>query len=99
MKLLMKILLFIVMMTNVMAQQVADTLFQPIVERPLYPHDKGPVVFIDEAHNNFHTMGARYQAFARVLQYDGYVVRPSRYQFNAESLRNAQYFSHIECIT
>ena len=89
MKLPVNILLFIVMMTRVMAQQVADTLFQPIIENPLYPPGKGPVVLIDEAHNNFHTMGGRYQAFAKVLQGDGYVVRSSRIQFNAESLKDA----------
>ncbi len=56
------------------AQQVADTTFNPIFDHPEYPQGKGPVVLIDEGHNNFHTVEGRYLPFARLLRQDGYIV-------------------------
>jgi hypothetical protein len=49
------------------AQQVPDTLFAPKITAPAYPKGKGPIVLIDEAHNNFHTSTGRYLTFARWL--------------------------------
>lgn len=60
------------------AQQLADTTFNPPIARPAYAEGRGPVVLIDEAHNNFHTADGRYLAFARLLRRDGYVVRPNK---------------------
>ncbi|HEU5183770.1 MAG TPA: DUF4350 domain-containing protein [Gemmatimonadaceae bacterium] len=60
------------------AQQLADTAFNPPIARPAYAEGRGPVVLIDEAHNNFHTADGRYLAFARLLRRDGYVVRPNK---------------------
>lgn len=57
------------------SQQVADTAYAPIIERPSYDTGKGSVVFIDEGHNNFHTKDGRYTAFARLLERDGYHVK------------------------
>ena len=74
---------------NAVAQQQADTLFQPVVAKPAYAPSAGPVVFIDEAHHNFHTVEGRYQAFASVLRADGYVVRPSAHRFDADALDEA----------
>ncbi len=74
---------------NAAAQQQADTLFQPVVANPAYAPGAGPVVLIDEAHHNFHTVEGRYQAFASVLRADGYVVRPSAHRFDAEALDEA----------
>ena len=71
------------------AQQVGDPSFEPTIARPAYPAGKGPVVLLDEAHHNFHTASGRYQAFARVLERDGYVVRPSRARFSKEALAGA----------
>jgi len=46
------------------AQQVADTTFAPPIAKPAYAHHTGPLVFIDEAHQNFHTVSGRYRPFA-----------------------------------
>jgi hypothetical protein len=70
-------------------QQRADTTFQPVVENPAYPAGAGPIVLIDAAHHNFHTLDGRYQAFARVLQRDGYVVRSSEVPFDSAALVGA----------
>lgn len=69
------------------AQQVADFRFDPIISKPFYSEQKGPVVVVDEAHHNFHTIEARYNAFAKVLTKDGYRVRPGKQPFSAASLK------------
>ncbi len=72
------------------AQQVADTAFRPVVGEPAYPAGKGPLVLIDEAHQNFHTSTGRYLPFARVLRHDGYQVGSNIAGFTAASLAGAQ---------
>ena len=68
------------------AQQVSDTLWQPRVAHPAFVTDKGPVVYIDEAHNNFHTMTGRFAPFARLLLADGFRVRRFLGAFEKASL-------------
>ena len=67
-------------------QQVPDTTYHPPIQNPAYAQDSGPVVAIDEAHFNFHTMEGRYQPFAELLRRDGYIVRPLRSEFSRKSL-------------
>jgi len=75
--------------TPLSGQQVADTTFQPVVENPAYSPGSGPVVLLDAAHHNFHTLDGRFLAFGRVLTADGYVVRSSSVPFSALSLQGA----------
>ncbi|HEV2706841.1 MAG TPA: DUF4350 domain-containing protein [Pyrinomonadaceae bacterium] len=72
------------------AQQVADPDFKPPIPKPAYREGRGPVVLIDEAHNNFHTASGRYQAFAELLRRDGYTVKPSPAKFTKEYLKTAR---------
>jgi len=51
-----------------------------------YQKGEGTIVFIDEGHNNFHTVGGSYRPFADVLKQDGYVVMPYPDQFSQEGL-------------
>ena len=67
------------------AQQVVDPDFRPRVERPAYAAD-GPVVVIDGAHHNFHTVDGQYAPFAALLRADGYQVRAGTAPFTAEGL-------------
>jgi hypothetical protein len=81
------LLLYILLLSCTLnAQQVADTLYNPIVKNPAYAEGQGPVIFIDEAHHNFHTASGRYKPFAALLQKDGYVVKPLSDSFNSEGL-------------
>ncbi|MGB5816700.1 MAG: DUF4350 domain-containing protein [Thermoanaerobaculia bacterium] len=57
------------------AIQQADLSFEPAIPLPAYPESQGPVVQIDEAHFNFHTVDGRYAPFAKLLRRDGYVVQ------------------------
>jgi hypothetical protein len=58
------------------AQQSGDPAFQPIVPSPAYDSSSSPLVAVDAAHNNFHTIDARYEPFAKLLRFDGYRVTP-----------------------
>lgn len=71
------------------AQQVSDTLFMPPLSSPAYLQGKGPIVLIDEAHNNFHTSTGRYLTFARLLERDGYRIKPLTSRATKESLAQA----------
>ena len=72
--------------TPAAAQQEVDTHYRPKVSRPAYAA-AGPVVAVDEAHRNFHTLGGRYAPFGKLLEADGYKVRPANAPFSAESLK------------
>jgi hypothetical protein len=80
----------IILSTSSEAQQVADTLFRPTVAAPAYKEGTGPTVLIDEGHYNFHTMNGRYLPFARLLQRDGYVVKPHTGKFTRTDLDRAK---------
>ncbi len=67
-------------------QQVADTAFTFPINKPMYPKGAGPVITLDEAHFNFHTLDGRYYTFGKLLESDGYVLRPGREPFNPASL-------------
>lgn len=67
------------------AQQVADPDYAPKLESPAY-REEGPLVAIDEAHRNFHTIEGRYAPFARLLDTDGYRTSALKTPVSAEAL-------------
>ncbi|HZM89197.1 MAG TPA: DUF4350 domain-containing protein [Blastocatellia bacterium] len=69
-----------------LAQQVADPDFDPKVANPAYTK-KHPKVFLDEAHNNFHTASGRYKPFADLISNDGYQVIPNKQKFSKAALK------------
>jgi hypothetical protein len=48
--------------------------YRPQIPNVAYAEGEGPVVCVDETHNNFHTSVGTYRPFADVLRRDGYVV-------------------------
>ena len=66
-------------------QQVTDPTFPPAVARPAFAAE-GPVVVIDAAHDNFHTVDGRYSPFVALLRADGYRVRGGTAPFDAGGL-------------
>lgn len=84
------VLLFLLTSAPLFAQQVADPDFNPKIERPAYDAGKGPLVLIDEAHHNFHTVDGRYKPFADFLRRDGYRVTESKAKFSRDALQEAQ---------
>jgi hypothetical protein len=69
--------------------QQGDPNFEPQNTTRSFSERNSPVVFIDEAHNNFHTANGRYSAFAKVLASDGYTVKRSKKAFTLASLEQA----------
>ncbi|MFA7229474.1 MAG: DUF4350 domain-containing protein, partial [Melioribacteraceae bacterium] len=57
------------------AQQEPDTAYTYNIKQSAYQKGKGSVIFIDEAHNNFHTKNGRFSPFSKLLEQDGYQVK------------------------
>jgi hypothetical protein len=72
------------------AQQVADPDFNPPIAKPAFAGGKGPLVLLDGAHANFHTVAGRYAPFARLARRDGFVIRSNTAPFSVESLKSAR---------
>ena len=68
---------------------VADLEYQPPISQPAHAKETGPVVRIDEAHHNYHTLDGRYAAFANLLRRDGYRLEASQSEFSAATLAGA----------
>jgi hypothetical protein len=71
-------------------QQVPDTSYAPAIGNPAYAPGKGPVVYIDEGHFNFHTRGDRYMPFARLLERDGFRTEGYTGKFEAKGLSSVR---------
>ena len=73
-------------------QQVPDLSFTYAVKNPAYPEGQGPVVFMDEGHNNFHKLEGRYSPFAKLLRSDGYVLESSTAAITLDHLNRCKIF-------
>ena len=76
---------------SLLAQQVADPDFDASVAQKTYTAQH-PLIVVDEAHNNFHTAGDRYEPLARLLRNDGYEVVGRGAPFAAASLNGVRVF-------
>lgn len=83
-------LLFFISSPALLAQQMPDTGFVPAVKNPYYGTNKGPLILIDQAHHNFHTIKSRYGPFAKILRKDGYRVQPNTQAFSTKTLEGAR---------
>ena len=72
---------------TVAAQMIADPNFDAKIGRPAYV-SRHPLVAIDQAHNNFHTMDGRYKPLADLLRNDGYDVAAHATTFASSSLKS-----------
>lgn len=84
------ILLILSLENDVIGQQRSDTQYNPEVTYPVYGTNEGPVIFIDEAHHNFHTLHGRYRGFAELLKKDGYRLMPFKDQFTRKGLEKGR---------
>jgi hypothetical protein len=74
------------------SQQRPDRSFNPTIPDPAFSEGKGPVIHIDEGHNNFHTAEGRYLPFAKILRRDGYVVKSSKSEIDSGLLQSCGIF-------
>lgn len=65
------------------------SLYDPEIDNPSYPYNKGPLIHLDEGHHNRHTYGGlgSFIAFKRVLSKDGYQVSSFKDQLTARNLK------------
>lgn len=79
-----RILIIVLLYINVsgIAQQMSDTLYIPSIQKTAMNIE----VYIDEAHNNFHTKDNRFKPFSNVLRQAGYKVKGFKEKFSKESL-------------
>jgi len=85
-------LFFVFLLAGCSSSQVPDKTFSPSIEDPAYEAGKGPVVCLDEAHNNFHTLENRFWAFGELLRRDGYVTQSSKEKFSPAVLERCNIF-------
>lgn len=71
------------------SNQKPDPDFIPMNTKNSFLTLNSPTVFIDEGHNNFHTLNGRFKPFAQVLMSDGYTVKPSKEKFTLAHLKQA----------
>jgi len=67
-------------------QQSSNPGAEPPIARPAYPPEAGPVVAIDEAHRNTHSIGGAFKGLGRLLTRDGFRVRPLADAISREAL-------------
>ena len=83
--LLFSIFLFI-LSSSLFGQQIADSTFHYANKNPVYNNRQGPVITLDEAHFNYHTLSGRYYTFGRLLEQDGYNLNAGRSVFTSAYL-------------
>ena len=79
-------LCFALMSGIVFAQQITDESFSLNIQTPAFISQSGPVLCIDEAHNNFHTIDGNYKAFANLVRSDGYTAIGFNENFSVSDL-------------
>ncbi|MCJ8272752.1 MAG: DUF4350 domain-containing protein, partial [Psychrosphaera sp.] len=93
MKFIWKVIFFSLVLIGLSAcsdsNQQADPDFTPKNTKNSFLKTKSPIVFVDEAHNNLHTINDRFEPFAQVLTSDGYTVKRSKEKFTVEYLQQA----------
>jgi hypothetical protein len=72
--LLFPVLTLLIYQTTV-AQQRPDTAFVYSLDMPAYVTGNGPLIMVDRAHHNFHTLEGGFAPFGRLLKMDGYRVQ------------------------
>ena len=73
-----------------LAQQVADDKADVSVAAPVWVKETGPVLTIDAAHDNFHTIDGRYAPFAAPARNAGFQVAGNDAPFTAQGLARTQ---------
>lgn len=68
-----------------LAQQAPDTTFIPKIKSPTYGLNMGPIICIDSAHNNLHTLYGGFAPFARLMEADGFRMRDLNEPINVKT--------------
>lgn len=80
------LLIILISHFSLFSQQIADTTYNPIIQKPEYLKGTGPIIYIDEGHHNFHTKNGRFRPFSNLLTRDGYNVIAYKGKFKKKEL-------------
>lgn len=61
-----------------------------VAPTPYIPFDSGTIIYIDQAHNNFHTYDQRFKPFSDLIRNDGFQVAPFTQTFTPASLADVK---------
>jgi hypothetical protein len=78
--------------------QAADKFYNPPILHPSYSKDMGPVIFIDQGHNNIHTLNGRLRSTAKLLRRDGYRVLSYEGQFESSRLKEGKILMIVNAV-
>ena len=95
------LLLFILMVSSGVFAQQATTPVGPkevvqsydknyVAPTPEQPHNSGTTIYVDAAHNNFHTYDGRFTPFSELVKNDGFKVTAFTQLFSRETLKNVE---------
>ena len=76
-----------------LGQPIPDTTYPIQVRQSAYKYGKGPLIFIDEAHNNLHKAHTGFLPFKKLLEMDGY-----RVEGNTGRLDNSKVLNNTEIL-
>lgn len=80
-------------------QQVIDTSYVFNVTNPAFKYNKGPLILIDEAHNNGAKLSTAFLPLSKILLQDGYRTNPLTSLLNEEKLENADILVIIDALS
>ncbi len=61
-----------------------------VAPTPEQPHNSGTTIYVDAAHNNFHTYDGRFTPFSDLVKNDGFKVTAFTQSFSKEHLKNVE---------
>lgn len=80
--------IFLAIASHVYGQQITDESFRWEIQSPSFESGDGPVICIDESHNNFHTINGTYKAFTNLIRSDGYTAIGFGEEFSVNEFSN-----------
>ncbi|MEM7244402.1 MAG: hypothetical protein AAF533_03610 [Acidobacteriota bacterium] len=85
-------ILSLLLVLTASAQQVPDDSPIPAPKRSAHPTGRGPLVLVDQAHDNFHRLDARFGPFGRLVRADGCRTEALEGPVTTAALRRADLF-------
>ncbi len=82
--------LLLIIFNSPFQEVLPDISYSPTFQAEYSPN-KGPEVYIDEAHNNLHTRKGLYATFSNLLEKDGYNVKSFEQKFTVKSLKKIKF--------
>ncbi len=90
MKKLVIVLIILLPFAGFSQQQEVDNDYTPVIDKPLFEKEKGPVILIDGGHHNFHKPDGRFAPFVKVAEADGFRIKINMSQIAPKDLKGVE---------